>query len=430
MLIEMSVKNFRSFREEQTFSLVKGKGDELCDSNSFEIMASNKFQLLRSAAIYGANASGKSNFLMALQAMKQTVLTSAAKLQRGDKLPVMPFRLSAASRDTPTEFEATFIVDQVRYQYGFTASQERVHDEWLLAYPKGRAQQWFTREWIADKNEYEWYLGNNLLGEKQLWQKSTRDNALFLSTAVQLNSEQLQPVFDWFQNTLRLANVGGWGPAFTASMCESDSKSKVMRFLNAADMHIHDIVIENTPFSINALPEDMPEGLRSGIASDMKGKTFFEIKTIRQDTEGHTVMFDFDEESDGTQKFFSFAGPWIDALENGYILFIDELHDNLHPKLVSFLVELFHNSKTNPKNAQLVFTTHETSILNQDVFRRDQIWFCEKDQAYASTLYPLTDFSPRKGRENIELAYLSGRYGAVPFIKNLPTNYAGDLNGN
>lgn len=427
MLIEMNVKNFRSFRDEQTFSLAKGKGDELSDSNSFEVIATNKFQLLRSAAIYGANASGKSNFLMALQAMKQTVLTSAAELQRGDKLPVMPFRLSAESRDTPTEFEVTFIVDQVRYQYGFTATRERINDEWLLAYPKGRAQQWFTREWIAEKKEYEWNIGNNLLGEKQLWQKSTRDNALFLSTAVQLNSEQLQPVFDWFQNTLRLASVDGWRSDFTASMCDSDHKSEIMNFLNAADLHIQDILIEKKPFSLSSLPEDMPEGLRSAIADGMKNKTLTSIKTMRKDTEGNAVLFDFDEESHGTQKFFSFAGPWIDALENGYILFIDELHDSLHPKLVSFLVELFHNNKTNPKNAQLVFTTHETSILNQDVFRRDQIWFCEKDQVYASTLYPLTDFSPRKGRENIELAYLSGRYGAVPFIKNLQTNCAGDI---
>ena len=127
---------------------------------------------------------------------------------------------------------------------------------------------------------------------------------------------------------------------------------------------------------------------------------------------------DFDDESDGTQKFFSFAGPWLDTLKKGYVLVIDELHDSLHPNMVKYLVDLFHNKETNPNNAQLIFTTHETSILNQDVFRRDQIWFCEKDDEQATSLYPLTDFSPRKDRENIELGYLSGRYGALPFIRN------------
>ena len=130
-------------------------------------------------------------------------------------------------------------------------------------------------------------------------------------------------------------------------------------------------------------------------------------------------MFDFEDEPDGTQKLFAFAGPWLDALKNGYVLVIDELHDNLHPKMVRFLVDLFHSAEMNPKNAQLVFTTHETSILNQKVFRRDQIWFCEKDAKQATNLYPLTDFSPKKGRENLEANYLAGRYGALPYLRNL-----------
>lgn len=419
MLIEMSVANFRSLNGAQTFSLVKGKGDELAVSNSFKVASVNELELLRSAAIYGPNASGKSNFLRALQTMKHVVLESATSRQRGDRLPVTPFRLSPETRQAPSEFEVTFVVEGVRYQYGFSATPEQIHEEWLLAYPKGRAQRWFTRVWMAEQNRFEWELGNNLTGEKQLWQKSTRDNALFLSTAVQLNSEQLQPVFDWFKSKLRLANVGGWGPLFSAKLCESEEKSKVMDFLNAADINIDDIMIETRPFDLNELPDEMPESLRNMIAGEMKGEKIREIKTIHKDSEGNSVIFDFDDESDGTQKLFSFAGPWIDSLENGHVLFIDELHDNLHPRLVRFLVELFHNPKINSKNAQLVFTTHETSILNQEVFRRDQVWFCEKDATQASKLYPLTDFSPRKGRENLELAYLSGRYGALPFVKNI-----------
>ena len=306
-----------------------------------------------------------------------------------------------------------------RYQYGFSATGERIHEEWLLAYPKGRPQRWFGRAWREETNTYDWELGNNLSGEKQLWQKSTRDNALFLSTAVQLNSEQLQPIYDWFNNTLRMANLGGWTPGFSASLCEKSEKTQIMDFLHAADMDIEDILVEKKPFDTNVLPNDTPEQVKVVIANDLKDKQILNIKTVHKGVDGKPVTFDLNEESDGTQKLFSFAGPWIDSLANGYVLFIDELHDNLHPRLVQFLVQLFHNNETNPNNAQLVFTTHETSILNQEVLRRDQIWFCEKDKDQATTLYPLTDFSPRKGRENLELAYLSGRYGALPYVRPL-----------
>lgn len=423
MLIEMSIANFRSLREPQTFSLVKGKGNELASTNTFEAVAANNFELLRSSVIYGPNASGKSNFLLALQTMQRIVTDSAISLQRGDLLPVTPFRLHPGFRLQPCEFEVTFIVNKVRYQYGFSATAERIHEEWLLAYPKGRAQRWFGRAWNAQANNYDWELGNNLLGEKQLWQKSTRHNALFLSTAVQLNSEQLQPIFDWFKHTLRMTNVGGWSPEFTASLCEETGKqhekAQIVDFLRAADLNIEDIRVERKPFDMQALPADMPEPLRDMIAGNMKGQQLMRVQTVHQGNDGKPVLFELEDESDGTQKLFAFAGPWIDALANGYVLFIDELHDNLHPRLVQFLVQLFHNQTTNPYNAQLIFTTHETSILNQEVFRRDQIWFCEKGQQQDSTLYPLTDFSPRKGRENLELAYLSGRYGALPFIRSL-----------
>jgi AAA15 family ATPase/GTPase len=134
------------------------------------------------------------------------------------------------------------------------------------------------------------------------------------------------------------------------------------------------------------------------------------------------VDLDLRDESDGTQKMFAFAAPWLETLERGRVLVVDELHDNLHPALVQFLVTLFHSPATNPRGAQLVFTTHETSILNQDILRRDQIWFCERDERQATRLYPLTDFSPRKGLENLERAYLSGRYGALPYLKTLPAS--------
>ena len=171
--------NFRSLCDRQTLSLMKAVGGELVDTNTFKAVASTEFDLLRSAAIYGPNAAGKSNFLGALGAMRTVVLGSATSQKRGDKLPVAPFRLSRATRDAPSEFEVTFIVNQVRYQYGFSASTDRIHGEWLLAFPKGRRQRWVDRAWNERTQSYDWELGSNLAGEKQLWQKSTRDNALF-----------------------------------------------------------------------------------------------------------------------------------------------------------------------------------------------------------------------------------------------------------
>ena len=421
MLIEFSVANFRSLQERQTLSLAKAKGQELQSTNTFTVHAANDFELLRSTAIYGPNAGGKTNLLRALRTMEYIVLHSTTRLQHGDQLPVEPFRLSSRSRSQPSEFEIIFIVDGIRYQYGFTATETRIHEEWLLAFPKGRAQHWFARLWDDSKHSYQWEMGSNLSGEKQLWQKSTRDNALFLSTAVNLNSQQLQPIYDWFKKTLRVAEVGGWSNSFSASLCEKKEKQRVIEFLRAADIDIADIEVESEVFDPKHLPDDMPDAVKDELSQQMRGKEFFDIKTIHKTDEGDLIKFDIEDESDGTQRLFSFAGPWLDSLTNGYVLFIDELHDHLHPKLVQFLIQLFHSNETNPNNAQLIFTTHETSILSQEVFRRDQIWFCEKDKHQASVLYPLTDFSPRKGRENLELAYLSGRYGALPFIQPLHT---------
>lgn len=412
MFIDFNVKNFRSFHEQQMFSLIKSKSDEH-PNNAFSIHENSNFSLLKTVAIYGANASGKSNFLKALSTMKRIV---TGNYQRGDKLPITPFKLNSSTIDQPTEFEITFIVDNVRYQYGFSASATQIYDEWLFAYPKGHAQKWFERIWDQETQSYDWKFSSFLLGSKQIWLQSTRENALFLSTAVQLNSEQLKPIFDWFNDILHFSNSDGFTPIFTANLCE-DNKSDILEFLKTADFHISDINVEKKELNISDFPTDMPEQLKDFLAKNLKGEKGLRLETIHIDNNGKQVPFDFHDESDGTQKFFAFAGPILDVLRNGYVLCIDELNVNLHPKLVKFLVELFHHPESNPKNAQLIFTTHETSILTQDVFRRDQIWFCERSKEQSSILYPLSDFSPKKGKENLELGYLSGRYGALPFIR-------------
>lgn len=428
MLIEFTVKNYRSIKEEQVFSMVKAKGTELENTNTFIPKSVASTPLLRSSVIYGANAAGKSNLIRALTKMKSIVQNSASNSQEGDPLPVTPFLFDDLTRNQPTEFEIVFISEGVKYQYGFSATKVQLLEEWLIAYPKGRAQKWFSRVFDTNTTKYDYKFSDNLSGSKLLWQKACRSNALFLSTAVQLNSDQLKPVFNWFKTTLISTNANGWSSDFTASLCEdTQTKPQVLNFLQSADLNIHDIKVETEQFDPNDLPVELPDALKEEIIKNMKGKKNLEIKTIHKTKSGALIPLNFSDESDGTRKLFSVAGPWIDILENGYILVIDELHDNLHPKMVEYLVNLFHNNKINQKNAQLIFTTHETSILNQDVFRRDQIWFCEKNSAQESCLYPLTDFSPRKNRENIESGYLSGRYGALPFIT--PFKKSEPLNG-
>ncbi|MCY4226923.1 MAG: ATP-binding protein [Gammaproteobacteria bacterium] len=430
MLIQFSVKNFLSFRDSQALSLVRAKGDELAASNTFQVDVLGKASLLRSAVIYGPNASGKSNFLSALQTMRQIVMESAAELQPGEKLPVAPFRLSQAARNEPSEFEAIFITDNIRYQYGFAVTEDRVIEEWLMAFPKGRLQQWLLRTWDEEKESYDWRLGSNLAGEKKIWKATTRDNALFLSTAVQLNSEQLRPIYDWFKQTLRTVNITAWHSSYSAHLCAVDKneKQRIVDFLHVADLGIHDVEVKEKLFENEGLPNYWPDTLKKGVGQVIQGRQTLEIKTLHLDSKGEAQFFDFKDESHGTQKMFALAGPWIDSLDNGYILFIDELNDSLHPHMLRFLVNLF-NSKSNTKNAQLVFTTHETSILHQTLLRRDQIWFCEKDRENASKVYPLTDFSPRKGRENLEQAYLSGRYGSLPYVKPFENNLTRNSNG-
>ncbi len=418
MLIEFSVANFVSLKERQTFSMVAAKSTELDDTHTFTApMSSGKnIKLLRSAAIYGANAAGKTNLVDAIHIMSDIVTKSAFDKNRGDHLPVKPFKLDSKTRNAPCEFEIHLIIKGVRYQYGFSATPERITAEWLTAYPHNRAQHWFSREWLPTEKIYEWEFGASLSGEKEVWKNATRDNALFLSTSVQLNSEKLQPLYDWFKEHMILYDRLR-GPIFNVSLCNEGKMDKVLDFLKAADLGIDDLQVNETTLSADVLPSDVSEQMKQAFLKDFGDEKVYKVTTVHSDSDGQPVTFKLNEESGGTRKFFYFAGFWIDTLENGSVIVIDELHNNLHPALVKFLIQLFHDDKTNPHNAQLVFTTHETGLLNQKLMRRDQIWFCEKNKNSETTVYPLSDFRPRKGRENLEMGYLSGVYGALPYLQ-------------
>lgn len=413
MLIEFRVANFLSIKEPQTLSMVASKNKELTDTHTFDAPIASKggLKLLRSAAIYGANAAGKSNLMVAIEVMRDVVVKSASEQVRGDPLRVRPFLLNPETRNAPSEFEIQFIADGVRYQYGFSATRERVINEWLIAYPRGRAQQWFAREWSAKKSAHQWSFGTFLTGERSFWQKATRDNALFLSTAVQLNSRQLQPVYDWFKANTVFYSDSRLGSRLS-SIVDKGDQGKVVDFLKSADFDIDDFRVKEKVFSEDELPDDIPEQLRQAI---LKGG-IYEITTMHSGSDGNPVQFNLAYESLGTQKMLSIASYWIAALNSGQVIFVDDLHEHLHLELLKFLVKLFHEPHSN--GAQLVFTTHETALLNQKTMRRDQIWFCRKNKHKATVVYPLTDFHPHKERENLELGYLSGAYGALPYIRD------------
>lgn len=424
MLIEFSVNNYRSIRDEALFSMVKGPGDELEENNVVQVpdAPATLNPLLRSGVIYGPNAAGKTNLLRALVALQSLVIGSQQRAPN-EPLPVTSFLMSSDARTKPSEFEIHFIVDKVRYQYGISADQQRIHEEWLFAFPKGKAQKWFQRELEPKTQTSTIKFSDKLKGEKELWERVTRPNGSLLAVAAQLNSEQLTPIYNWFANKLKIA-VGkqSWNqqPIATLNLLEQQQQAKVLKFMQAADFAIEGLSLrEMDGDHLGAITRNMPPALRDLLTSQLTQSKSVQILTQHQTKDGSRIEMDLSEESDGTQKLFCYAGPWMDTLANGHVMVVDELHDNLHPLLVQYLVEMFHSPDLNPHGAQLIFTTHETSILHQDLFRRDQVWFCERDEDQSTRLYPLSDFAVRKGTENIERGYLSGRYGALPFLKSI-----------
>lgn len=411
MLIEFSVANFRSIRDEQKFSLLPASDKEHRKTHVVEQAAPGVDGILRSAVLYGANAAGKSNLVLALDVMSDIVAESLDS-DPAAKIKVEPFCLDE-SVDLPTKLEAVFVVDGVRFQYGFLATSERVVEEWLYAYPEKRAQEWFYRK--LGENGYEWKFGSHFKGQKNLWSSSTRDNALFLSAAVQLNSEQLRPVYDFFRMNLRVNLSGELRDNFSKELLGSvETKLKILNFLRKTGVEISDLDVRERTISeeeVAAVRRYLPEEQQEKYLNSGRREVFVQY----QKAEGKPVWISLRDESKGTQKLFSFAGPILDVLENGYTFVVDELNNSLHPLLARRIVEIFHDPSSNNKGAQLILVTHASSMLDQDLFRRDQIWFAEKDAGFATKIYPLTDFSPRKDA-SLEKGYLQGRYGAIPFL--------------
>ena len=421
MLLEFRVRNYRSIRDEQVISMVASKDKKLADTHLMPTGIKALPHVVRSAVIYGPNASGKSTLLRAMDYMRAVVAESATVIQLGQTYNVQPFRLDAAWDEQPTTFEISFMLNGVRHQYGFTMTAQRIMDEWLLVYRATKPQQWFSRSFDAETQTSSFEFSTHLTGPRKLWQETTRPNALFLSTAAQLNSELLGPVFRWLVEQPVFFGAGATPlPDFTTALLQTDAgKLAVRDFLASANISISEVL---------SVPR---QGLHQKILFGPDGThvTREEKEMVMPQfvhkTERGSASFELHEESEGTQRLYALAAPVLDVLKRGRLLIVDELDSSLHTLLVRRLVRLFQQPESNPLGAQLLFTTHDTSLLDRTLFRRDQIWFTEKDRDQATRVYPLSDFSPRE-TEAWEKGYLIGRYGAVPFFDDaLPSAPAG-----
>jgi len=415
MLVEFSATNFRSIRETQRLSLVANTSNDHSDTHLINSQNQATPHILKSAVIYGANASGKSNLISALSYMRAVVADSATLIQAGQQFNVQRFKFDNSSSQKPSEFEITFILDGIRYQYGFSLLTDRIISEWLLVYKTNKAQVWFDRNYNPKTNEDDYTFSPYLTGEKKLWKRSTRANSLFLSKAVDLNSSALRPIFLWIVQKLNIIGAGDQPiPDFSIALAQlPEGNKQIMSYLAAADLSISGLSLETRKRKEISLKI---EGEKPPVHSFIESEGFMPI-FLHQGTDGSGKL-EYPEESLGTQRLFAFAGPIINVLKEGSVLVVDELDGSLHPMIVRFLLSIINSPTHNSNGAQLIFTTHDTTIMNIEIFRRDQIWFVEKDPAHATNLYPLTDFSPR-ANEALGKGYLMGRYGAIPFINDL-----------
>ena len=420
MLIEFKVTNHRSILHTQTLNLVANKSKELIEENTVKVKTPGGLRLLRSAVIYGPNAAGKTSLLEAIFFVKDYILNSAGKTQFGDKILTTPFLFkNKAQSQKPSQYEITFILKGKTYQYGFSVSSKRVIHERLLVYPKisGRSQRWFERTYNPKKNRDDWYIGPNFKGHNKILKQATRANALFLSTAVQLNNKQLFSIFNWFNfYFFAFSSIHNLNESLTAEFCEQkDIKKIIIQFLKLTDPTICDIRFDTDIFYL----ENPKNAFTSRYIDDLEESEITQITIIHKTKNLKKVELNLNDESDGTQKLFKIVPLVLTILSSGGVLALDELDNSIHPSMVRFLVLLFNNPLLNQKNAQLIFATHDTSILDSKLFRRDQIWFAEKDKENSTQIYPLSDFSVRQG-EALEKNYLQGRYGAIPYIGDFP----------
>lgn len=396
MLLSFRVANHRSLKGEQQLLLAP-----VYDADRPEGVERPAVPV---AAVFGANAAGKSNVVDALRYMARMVRSSHREAEPGEKIERFPFVLDEEAAHEPSWYVVDLLLDGIRYTYGFSVGDERVLDEWLYSYPRGR------RRVVFQRNDQDFTFGDaSARKELDLVRKITAPNVLFLSVAARSQQEAVLPVYRWFSRALAfesgdfrhrrmiLRRVG-------RMLKRSDQVPAVVGLLRAADLGIVGVGAE----------WDEEEGDSSRLLDFAIPRVWVEQQARRG-----TVRLPYDDQSAGTKALLAYAGPVLAALEDGGLLVVDEIDSSLHPRLTAHLIRLFQHPATNPRGAQLLLTTHDASLLGraggEDILKRDQVWFVEKDAYGETTLFPLSDFKPRQ-EDNRERRYLGGSYGAVPVL--------------
>jgi len=412
MLIQFSVSNFMSLKDEVVLSMVAGSNKE----HSEYVFDMQGEALLPTVAIYGSNAAGKSNIFKAMTAAIVTIRQSNIRQINEPIRGIVPFSFDKTSNTEVTKFDFIFVKKGRKFQYGFAVDTKKVHQEYLYEYKSSRPSMIFER---SEGDVYEF----TKLNEKILKQYESKNtpNKLFLATATSWNCDLTKDAYMWFAEDIDTYNELSLHDPKNLERVESGGES-LKNFMKAllknADINISDYKIKSEIVK-NPIEIPMPPGLQIQLDPAIIGKKF-EVSTSHDiettDGEMESYLLPLEAESEGTQKLFMFAPIIKDALEKGRIIVFDELDNSLHPLMLDYLIELFNNKESNPNGAQLIFNTHSVNTMSLDKFRRDQIYFVEKNNKTGITeLYSLDEFSVRQ-KENIRKGYLVGRYGAIPSI--------------
>jgi predicted ATPase len=428
MLINFTFANHRSFREQTELSFVASGSLKEPGYGSFQ-PSSSRFRLLNVAGLFGANASGKSNVLFALRFFRSSVVNSHTRWNPDGPIPLPQFRLDRKSAETPSSYQVDLLLDGVPVQYGFSLTRDEIREEWLYAWPGGRRQIWLARS-----GPQKFDFGRLLKGQNQAIARLTRPNSLFLSTAAQNNHEQLMPLYRQIDQKILFAGLDDehMRAAFTMHLVRSKAAETqtVLDMMREADLGVVGITVDREEIDFPPAVRELVVALRQEDATDDALSSIPEPLEVdrlrishasREEPEG--ITFDIKDESDGTLRWFALIGPILRALAEGALLVVDELNTSLHELLQAELVRRFNDPAYNPRGAQLLFNSQDSTLLgdllgNPPPLRRDQIWFADKAKDGSSTLTPLTDFRVRGG-ENIQRRYLQGRFRAVPYLEGL-----------
>lgn len=417
MLLRFSAENDRSIFGKQELSLIKtalkDREDGLIDCK-----AGTGGKTLPAAIIYGANASGKSNVISALTSMRQAVLYSHSRGEPKGGVPRTPFALDDKARSTPTTYTIDFVDEDVRYHYGFEATDDEFSAEWLYSFPEGKKRKLFERTAAREIS-----FGDSLKGRKKVIADLMRPNSLYLSTAAQNDHEQLSKLSVFFDSLRFNDSISVASAMVHMRFSEDDVDKRTIDFLNKIGTGV--IGYRKTKKDVPKVIIDFQRHLRTAFERASENNDVemlpqnieeesISIELAHRNSSGENEYFDLENESAGTRRLLILLAAIFRVLERGSVFVIDELDASLHTQACEAILALFFDKRTNPKGAQLIATTHDTNLMLSNMLRRDQIWFTEKDSLGATELYPLSDIQTRQS-DNIERGYLQGRYGAIPY---------------